>query len=86
MPNKNYLKGRRKEYKIKDKLKRYGCDITLRSAGSHSPIDVIGIKKESRKIFFVQSKPESMSQRAKTKLYTPLEWLNGSFECVFYVE
>ena len=45
MPNKNYIKGRRKEYKICKKLIEKGFDIAQRTAGSHSPIDIIVINK-----------------------------------------
>jgi hypothetical protein len=85
MPNKNYIKGRNKEYKIKYKLESIGCKIALRSAGSHSPIDVIGINPDTRHIFFIQSKPKSMSENKKKQISQPLEWLNGNFTASFEV-
>jgi len=66
-------------------LRQIGCDIVIRSAGSHSPIDVIGIDSKSRHIFFIQCKPESMSDNAKNKIKMPLEWLNGSFTSTFEI-
>lgn len=51
-----YTKGRRKEYKIVKDLKKSGFDIAQRTAGSHSPFDVIAIRKKDRKILLVQSK------------------------------
>ena len=48
MPNKNYIKGRRKEYLIRDKLIKEGFDIVQRTAGSHSFIDVIAIRKSDK--------------------------------------
>ena len=66
MPNKNYLKGRRKEYKIVNKFKEKGL-IAQRTAGSHSPFDVIAINPKERRIFLVQAKPETMSENQKNK-------------------
>ena len=59
MPNKNYIKGRRKEYKICDELKKKGFDIVQRTAGSHSPFDVIAIRILTREIKLIQSKPNN---------------------------
>ena len=85
MPNSNYVKGRRKEYKIVNYLKQNGFDIVVRTAGSHSPVDIFAINKSEKKIFFIQSKPESLSENKKNKLLKESEWLNGSFECLFRV-
>ncbi len=54
MPNHNYIKGRKKEYRKVSELKTLGCPIAFRSAGSHSPIDVVGINPEERTIMLVQ--------------------------------
>jgi hypothetical protein len=43
MPNKNYINGRRFEYKVRDAYKALGY-VALRSAGSHSPYDVIALE------------------------------------------
>ena len=43
MVNKNYVSGRRFEYAIKKALEKLGW-IAIRSAGSHSPFDIIAIK------------------------------------------
>ena len=43
MANKNYVSGRRFEYTIKKALEKLGW-IAIRSAGSHSPFDIIAIK------------------------------------------
>jgi Holliday junction resolvase len=82
----NYEKGRKKEYKIMKKLKEQGYDIVFRTAGSHSPIDVVGINKEKRRIICVQSKPKSMSENAKKKLQGGLSWLNDCFIINFIVD
>jgi len=85
MPNKNYQQGRRKEYKITKKLKENGFDIAQRSAGSHSPIDVFAIKRETKTIKFIQAKPDSMSESAKQKIFNENKWLNGLYEVKFEV-
>lgn len=43
MPNKNYINGRRHEYAVRDHWKQHGY-TALRSAGSHSPYDVVALK------------------------------------------
>lgn len=83
--NKNYLKGRRKEYKIRDELRAEGFDIVQRSAGSHSPIDVFAINRLTRVIKLVQSKPESMPESERNKIREDLSWLNGGFRVEFEV-
>lgn len=73
--NKNYIKGRAKEYRLMKKLKDEGYEIVARTAGSHSPIDIIGIKKiyDCVKVKFIQSKPKGYK---KEKLMEELDWLN----------
>lgn len=51
MPNKNYERGRRFEYTVLNKLKSIGYD-GMRSAGSHTAIDLI-VWKEGEGIRFV---------------------------------
>jgi Holliday junction resolvase len=67
MPNKNYVNGRRKEYKLVHALKEKGF-IAFRSAGSHSPFDVVGVNMEKRVILFCQLKPESHSKKETKRL------------------
>jgi len=86
MPNKNYEKGRRKEYKIVKQYKDKGYDIAQRSAGSHSPIDVFAIDKKTRTIRLIQAKPNSMSTTAKQKIIDQNKWLNGLFRVIFEVD
>lgn len=59
--------------------------IAFRSAGSHSPIDVCIIDLEARRIEFIQSKPKSMSDKAKLRLEQELKDLNSVFICSFKV-
>ncbi|MBT9252190.1 MAG: hypothetical protein KM296_00545 [Brockia lithotrophica] len=49
----HYRKGRNAEYAVKRKLEKEGY-IVIRSAGSHSPADLIAVNEE--KIVFVQVK------------------------------
>ncbi len=83
MPNKNYERGRRKEYKVTYRLKKEGFDIAQRTAGSHSPIDVIGIDLKNKVIRLIQAKPDNYSK--KTKLEKKWEELNNKFEVMFEV-
>lgn len=75
MPNRNYLRGRAKEYRVMKKLKDKGYKIVARTAGSHSPIDIIGIKLISNRVHikFIQCKPRRFR---KKKLIELLDWLN----------
>ena len=87
MPNKNYQKGRRKEYGVCDQLKKDGFEIAQRTAGSHSPIDVIAINKETKEIKFIQVKAGGMGSDEQTKLYKEMDWLNkGKFNVSFDIE
>jgi Holliday junction resolvase len=85
MPNKNYLRGRRKEYKILEREKKEG-NIAVRSAGSHSPIDIISINIKDKVIKLIQSKPNNMSINKKQKLINNNKDLNGYFLVSFSVE
>ena len=84
MPNKNYIKGRRKEYYIKDKFQMLGY-LCFRSAGSHSPVDVVAIHRTKKKILLIQAKPKSMSKGARLRLEEHEKELNGEFEVEFVV-
>ena len=83
MTNKAYVKGRNKEYKIVKELKDRGFDIVQRTAGSHSPIDIIAIDKITKVIRLIQAKPEGFNSK---KLEDEFRWLNGMFRVEFYVE
>ena len=85
MPNKNYEAGRRKEYKICNDLKEQGFEIVQRTAGSHSPVDIIAINKNLGEIRLIQAKPDSMAEIAKERLLKENKWLNGWFEVFFEV-
>ena len=84
MPNKNYIKGRRKEYSIVN-LEKIKGHLAFRSAGSHSPIDVVSIDLKNKKIKLIQSKPDSMNSHQQQKLRDANRALNGVFSVVFSV-
>lgn len=81
MASKQYLKGRRKEWKVRKELLEEGFEIAQRSAGSHSPVDVFAINKEKRLIYFIQCKPDGY----RSKKYDEYDWINGTFEVIFEV-
>ena len=85
MPNKNYQKGLRKEYKICKQYRNLGYDIVQRTAGSHSPVDVFAIDKKNKNIVFIQAKPDSMSVKQKEKLLKEQEDLKGKYKIYFFV-
>lgn len=81
-----YAKGRRYEYKIVKQERARGCSIVFRSAGSHSPIDVISIDTTNHIIKLIQCKSGvSLSERAKYKIWKDNIKLNGTFEVKFFV-
>ena len=84
MPNKNYEKGRRKEYSVVHRLRDRGY-IAFRSAGSHAPVDVVGIHQKNKRILLVQCKLDNMSERAKQNLEELNEDMNVTFEFRFVV-
>jgi len=84
MPNKNYLKGRRKEYKHVKIMREKGF-LSQRTAGSHSPFDVIAINQETKEIRLIQCKPDSMNAHQQQKIRNENRKLNGVFKVKFSV-
>jgi Holliday junction resolvase len=84
VPNRNYVKGVRKERKIVNDARACG-HIAFRSAGSHSPIDVIIINSEASRILLIQCKPDNMSLSKKHELEEKLKHLNAQFDVSFIV-
>jgi Holliday junction resolvase len=85
MPNKNYIKGRRKEYKVMHEEKAKGC-IAFRTAGSHSPIDVVSINPDKRTITLIQCKPDTWTEKQILFLLQTNELLNGRYDARFIVK
>lgn len=74
-----YRKGRVAEYKVCNLLKEKGYDIVQRTAGSHSPFDIIAIHKENKDIILVQVKSGTFTTNEKNKLYIENRGLQGKF-------
>ena len=81
----NYQKGARKERVIVNRHRKLGR-LAFRSAGSHSPVDVFVLDPKSKTIFLIQSKPKSMSENAKHKIYDDLKQYVGDYVVVADVE
>ena len=84
MANKNYNKGAAKERALVNAARARGY-IAFRSAGSHSPVDVVMINPILHIISLVQCKPKTMSQNAKDKLLAEHPELNGTFMVEFII-
>lgn len=84
MPNKNYVNGRAREYRVMNTAKKEG-KIAFRSAGSHSIIDVVIIDIEEMKIHLIQCKPKSMSINKRNDIINENIKLNGLFKVDFNV-
>lgn len=82
MTNKNYVKGRRKEYTVRKFLQSKKW-ITLRTAGSHGFADLIAVKKG--RIRFIQCKPDNFGKKAQQMLEEEWAWINDEFLCSFEV-
>lgn len=76
MPNRNYNNGRAKETRIVNKARAKGY-IAFRSAGSHSPIDVVIISPTEQRIWLIQSKLGKLSRKAKDTILEDLMPLNN---------
>lgn len=91
MRKKIYKLGRRKEYKIVEDLRKKGYNIVQRTAGSHSPVDVIGINKSQRIIMLIQSKRVLKGQMSDKdedlvkSIGEEYDWLNGRWDVIFKV-
>lgn len=71
MPNKNYIAGRKLEYKAKKELESNDW-VVMRTAGSHGPFDLVCVDPEEEFILFIQVK-STKSRAACTRLLN--EWV-----------
>jgi len=85
MTNRNYNRGRAKEYRVAEQYRKNGC-LVIRAAKSHGFADLVAVHPKTRHIFFVQCKPRKYSKKAKARLEKQFEWLNDEFICQFQVE
>jgi len=83
--NSNYIKGRRKEYKLKKDYEQKGY-LVLRMAGSHGFSDLVAIDIKNKKILFIQVKPDKFSDKEKKRLEKKYKSINKKFLCNFLVE
>ena len=63
MPNRNYERGRRFEYEMVNLLKKHLPKekyTIIRTAGSHSPVDVIILKHINKEYFGIQCKTKKL--------------------------
>ena len=92
MNKKIYQRGARKEYKLIYDLRKEGFDIAQRTAGSHSPIDILAIKIKDKWIKLIQSKrtlSENMGftdEELKKKIEAENSELNGTYRVEFEVK
>lgn len=77
MVNKNYVRGRNYEYRIMKKLRNESYQVLIRSAGSHSPVDIVALDIINKRIKLVQCKLKNSDKReAELKLSE----FKGTFE------
>lgn len=80
-----YLKGARYERKIVNAFRDRGI-LSFRSAGSHSPIDVVAVDSDSRIIHLIQAKAgDSYTKSYKKKLLESLKYLEGDYKVIVEV-
>lgn len=83
MVNRRYRKGYEYERKLVNKERDKG-NVSFRSAGSHSPIDVISIDHRNKRIELVQAKAgESYTDSKKAKIQAENSYLEGKYDVVF---
>jgi len=82
MSQTNYQRDAAKERRIVNKFRKEGC-IALRSAGSHSPIDVVVVDFENRIIKLIQAKMGYLSKNMKEKILKEGDVLNGEYRVFF---
>ena len=79
-----YRRGADKERRIVNAARKLG-KISLRSAGSHSPIDVVTIDLIDMTVRFIQCKGLKFPDSEKRRLEKEYKSLNGYFKGTFEV-
>ena len=90
--NRNYKNGREKEYRTRKKLLEDGWEVVVRSAGSHSPFDLIAVKKPRDgcdastlgEILLVQCKPKD-SPYERNKAWQAIKAYGGEYHVAVQV-
>jgi len=80
--NYKYQKGARLERKYVNKA-RAENKIAFRSAGSHSPIDVVVIDIKLKKIRFIQCKAKKLSQKTLKSLRDQFKMWSDEYQVEF---
>ena len=78
----NYQRGANKERRIVNFWRAKKC-VALRSAGSHSIIDVVVISPHERVVRLIQSKLGKLSNKERERIKIEGEKLNGEYEVKF---
>ena len=81
MANKQYVKGRRYEYKVKKDYEALGY-VVLRTAGSHGFADLIAISTATREVIFIQCKTSKLTPKERDKIYSDNEY-KGAYKVSF---
>lgn len=78
----NYQRGANKERRIVNKFRKEG-QIALRSAGSHSEIDIVAIDFNSRIIRLIQSKLGYLPPGERKRILESGQKFNGDYKVLF---
>jgi len=76
--NRNYKKGYAFENKLVNRLKREGWPIVFRTAGSHSPVDVVAINGIAICLFQCKAFDMSPGEKIKAKNKFPVKFTDAS--------
>lgn len=83
MAKTNYERGRNKEYRIVKALKKKGWTICVRSAGSHSIVDIWALDPITKTIKLIQSKLGGVSKPERERIMKEGNLLNGLYSVEF---
>jgi len=79
MPNPAYEKGVRKERAFVNQARRAG-NLALRSAGSHSPIDVVIIDRQRKIVRLIQCKPDNITPAHRERILKEINIPEGMYK------
>ena len=81
MASKQYIKGRRYEYKVRKDYEALGYKV-LRTAGSHGFADLIDVDMDTREVIFIQCKTGKLTHAEIEKLHKEHEY-KGPYKVSF---
>ncbi len=79
MPNKQYQRGYRVENKLVNSLKKHGWKFAARTAGSHSPADVVAVTDSSIVFFQCKTNKDIVDKENTEKLKEIVSGLEYGF-------